>query len=122
MVEHAYAGFKRVAESANHLVGGGAMVWSLLGAIDANAIQVWTGVIVVAIAGFWGLLRDQRRRDFDDTERRKLLKLLVAANVEAINAKKDKLPFPEVVTLLVKGHEGTGVIEIESKGPEANAS
>jgi hypothetical protein len=96
---------RRMAGHMNHVVGGGGVGLSILGAIDANTVQVWLGAIVAAAGVLWGLFREQKRKDFDDSERRRMMASLVEANVRAVEAGKLP-PFPEVLEL-VTGMAGT---------------
>jgi len=104
--------WKHVPDLSSHVAATAGAGWALIGAVDANLVQLWGGVLIALMAALWGHLREQKRRDGDDAERRKLLKVLVDANEAAILANKP-LPYPEIVTMLVRQ---AGIVDVSGPG------
>jgi len=98
------ATIRHATDLTSHLGSLGGAVWAIIGAIDANAVQLWGGVAVALMAALWSHVREQKRRDFDDGERRKMLQAMVDANIAAAG-KGQSPPFPEVVEFLVRGEK-----------------
>lgn len=63
--------FHYASDGTNYLVGGSGVVFAVLGAADANAMQAWAGALVAAVAAIWGLWRDQKRHDHQEEQRKK---------------------------------------------------
>ncbi len=104
---------RRMAGGLNHLIGGGGVGMTILGAIDVNSVQVWAGALVAAGAVLWGFIREQKQRDFDNAEKRRLMQTLIEANVKAIEA-GGQPPFPEVLQL-VTGMSASAGVEVKQK-------
>lgn len=91
----------RTGDALAHLTGYSATVSAIVGAIDLNTVQVWTGAIVAVGAAFWGFWRDQKRRDWEAEERKKWIGTMLEANIAAAE-KGLPLPFPQLDAVLMK--------------------
>jgi hypothetical protein len=84
----------RNSEFLNYATAGGGTAIALLGAFSADQISAWGGALIAVAAAFWGLYRDQRRRDKEEIRTEQALQAIQDANLKAL-AENRPIPHPD---------------------------
>jgi hypothetical protein len=83
------------AEIINKFIAGGAVVWAVVSAVDANAIGAWAAASVAACSLIWSMVREQRRQDRREKRLEVWEDAVQVARIRAINeGKPDPGPIP----------------------------
>jgi hypothetical protein len=102
----------------HHYLTGTLSITSLIEALGSNsAVAVVTGVAAI-VTSLWGAWRSNRKQDFELSMYETIVKAIVAARVEAINARRPD-PFPG---LMLPGFPSTIPTSHAEQGPDPQAA